>query len=156
AASTTPVGASARRSPATPPHEDTTMSNTRDDSLRAHLSALVDGELEPLAAIALTRHARPNPALEADRQGLQRLNLAVHLAGRQEAAPVGLETRLRAQVAGLADAREAARSRVGWLVPALALGATAALVVAVAVTSLGPAAPDASAPTASAADDGAA
>lgn len=112
------------------------MSNTRDDSLRPHLSALVDGELEPLEAIALTRHVRQSPALEADRQSLERLKFAVHLAGRQDPAPLGLETRLRAQVAGLAGAREVARARVGWRLPTLALMGTAALVALVAVVSL--------------------
>jgi hypothetical protein len=69
-----------------------------DEALRPHLSALVDGELEPLEAIALQRRVRQSPALESERGDLERLKLAVHMAGTRDKAPIGLETRLRAEV----------------------------------------------------------
>lgn len=83
-----------------------------DEALRPHLSALVDGELEPLEAIAVQRRVRQSPALESERGDLERLKLAVHMAGTRDKAPIGLETRLRAEVrAAFASQTAPARRR---------------------------------------------
>jgi len=104
------------------------MSKTSDDGLRPHLSALVDGELEPLEAIALQQRVRQSPSLDAEYRETERLKLAVHLAGTRDRPPVGLgeilEARCRAHFT-------ASNERGGWrwllpigAVTAVALGAT--------------------------------
>jgi anti-sigma factor RsiW len=119
------------------------MSNTPDartEALRPYLSALVDGELEPLEAVALQRHARQHPSLAREMADIEQLKLAVHVAGTRDAAPPGLETRLRASLdAAMAARREAnAPRRAVW--PLFIGGSIAALgaAVALAVTAQSP------------------
>jgi len=96
-------------------------------ALRPHLSALVDGELEPLEAIAVQTHLRQSPVLEAEVREIEKLKLAVHLAGTRDKAPDVLETRLRAQCRAAFEARRAP-STSRWLVPLGGLVAAAAAV----------------------------
>ena len=101
-----------------------------DEALRPHLSALVDGELEPLEAIAVQRRVRQSPALESERGDLERLKLAVHMAGTRDMAPIGLETRLRAEVraAFASAAAPARRRRLPLVLGGLVMAAAAALI----------------------------
>lgn len=107
-----------------------------DAALRPHLSALVDGELEPLEAIALQQHVRQSPPLEAEYRELERLKLAVHLAGTRAPSPAALgellEKRCRATLS--AKARESKVPLWAWLAP---LGALSAAAVAMIVASGG-------------------
>jgi hypothetical protein len=81
----------------------------RNRALRPYLSALVDGEMEPLEAIALQRHVRQHPDLEREVSDIEQLKLSLHMAGRREEAPPGLETRLKAHLAeAMAAKREEA------------------------------------------------
>ncbi|PKN55839.1 MAG: hypothetical protein CVU56_19315 [Deltaproteobacteria bacterium HGW-Deltaproteobacteria-14] len=110
------------------------MPNKLDDSLRPHLSALIDGELEPLEAIAIQRHVRHNNDLGAEQRSLEQLKLAVHLAGTRDQPPVGLRTRLLAQIRGEAQARRSRALGWRWALPlaTLAVGVAVALIVTLA------------------------
>lgn len=99
-------------------------------ALRPHLSALVDGELEPLEAIAVQTHIRQAPELALEVREIERLKLAVHLAGTRDQAPTFLETRLRAQARAAFDARKQP-SAWRWLLPIGAIASAAAAVVLV-------------------------
>lgn len=100
-------------------------------ALRPHLSALVDGELEPLEAIAVQTHVRQSPTMGAEVREIERLKLAVHLAGTRDKAPDFMETRLRAQCREHFAAK-ARPSAWRWLVPVGAIaGAAAAVIVTV-------------------------
>jgi len=105
--------------------EDPARQAEREAALRPHLSALVDGELEPLEAIALQQHMRQSPALLAEYRELERLKLAVHLAGKSQPAPAALgellETRCRAALRAKAEKARAAR----WVFPLGLIGAAA-------------------------------
>ena len=110
-----------------------------DAALRPHLSALVDGELEPLEAIALQQHVRQSPALEAEYRELERLKLAVHLAGTRAPTPDELGAALEARCRVVLKARVARDAKPpmwAWLVPLGAVGAAAAAFLV--VTSGGP------------------
>ncbi|MFO0745208.1 MAG: hypothetical protein U1F43_05950 [Myxococcota bacterium] len=101
-------------------------------ALRPHLSALVDGELEPLEAIAVQSHIRHAPGLAAEMREIERLKLAVHLAGTRDKAPEVLRTRLEAEVRATFSARRDAARLRRWAWPAggmLAAAAAVALVV---------------------------
>ncbi len=113
--------------------------DARSEALRPYLSALVDGELEPLEAVALQRHARQHPVLAREMADIEQLKLAVHVAGTRDAPPPGLETRLRASLdAAMAARREAVTPRrpswrhfaIGGLGAALAAAALALLATA--------------------------
>lgn len=122
------------------------MSKTMDDTpqrrqdcdaaLRPHLSALVDGELEPLEAIALQQHVRQSPALEAEYRELERLKMAVHLAGTRAPAPAELGEMLEARCRQALRAKAEKPSAWRWMVP---LGATFAAAAALLVVTAGPA-----------------
>ncbi|MCC6621457.1 MAG: hypothetical protein IT385_09380 [Deltaproteobacteria bacterium] len=99
--------------------------------MRPHLSALVDGELEPLEAIAVQGHVRQSAELGAEVRELERLKLAVHLAGTRDKAPEALRTRLEAQCREALRAEHERRARWRWALP---LGGLAAAAVALAVT----------------------
>jgi len=105
-----------------------------DAALRPHLSALVDGELEPLEAIALQQHVRQSPALETECRELERLKMAVHLAGTRAPSPVALgellEARCRASLRTKA-ARDARAPLWVWLAPLGMLSAAAITLVVV-------------------------
>lgn len=109
------------------------MSNTPDDGLRAHLSALVDGELEPLEAIAVQRHLRSNAPLASEQRRLEQLKLAVHLAGTRDPAPAEVGERLLRAVRAEADARRRRRRRLRLAAP---LAAAAALLLAALASPL--------------------
>ena len=103
------------------------MSKVTDDGLKPHLTALIDGELQPLEAIALQQRLRQSPRLEAECRELERLKVAMHLAGTRDDAPRSLERSLEAMCR---DHFEAKRRRRSWstfaLIPAgLAVGALA-------------------------------
>lgn len=103
------------------------MSNTPDGGLRAHLSALVDGELEPLEAIAVQRHLRSNAPLASEQRRLEQLKLAVHLAGTRDKVPAEVGARLLRAVRVEAEARHRRRRRLRLAAP---LAAAAALLFA--------------------------
>jgi len=107
------------------------MSKTLDDRLRPHLSALVDGELEPLEAIAVQRHLRQHADLAAEQQSLEQLKLAVHLAGQRDKPDPALRTRLVAGVRAAAAERRHRQNARRWGLGLVAAGALAALVLAV-------------------------
>jgi len=98
-------------------------------ALRPHLSALVDGELEPLEAIAVQGHVRHSPDLAAEVRELERLKLAVHLAGTRDKAPEALRTRLAAECREAFRAEGERRARWRWLLPLGVVTATAAAVI---------------------------
>jgi len=110
-----------------------------DAALRPHLSALVDGELEPLEAIALQQHVRQSPALEAEYRELERLKMAVHLAGTRSPSPVALGELLERRCRASLSAKKTRESKVPlwiWLAPLGALSAAAvALIVATGSTA---------------------
>ena len=124
-----------------------------DAALRPHLSALVDGELEPLEAIALQQHVRQSPALEAEYRELERLKLAVHLAGTRAPTPEALGAALEARCRVALKARvtrDAKPPMWAWLVPLGAVGAAAAAFLV--VTTGTPTAPVVKAVTVAVAD----
>lgn len=105
------------------------MSKVTDDSLKPHLTALIDGELEPLEAIALQQRLRQSPRLDAECRELERLKVAVHLAGKEAEAPRSLERSLEAMCREHFEARTRRRSwSMALLVPA-GLAAIALMVV---------------------------
>lgn len=107
------------------------MSKVTDDGLRPHLTALIDGELQPLEAIALQQRLRQSPRLEAECRELERIKVAVHLAGTRDEAPHSLERSLEAMCREHFETKSRGRSWVAWLVPAgVAFGALAIALVA--------------------------
>lgn len=110
------------------------MSKVSDDSLRPHLTALVDGELEPLEAIALQQRLRQSPALEHECRELERLKVAVHLAGTRDAAPAALQRALEGMCARHFEARRRQKTRWLSLWMPLGLAAAAAMALVVAMT----------------------
>lgn len=105
------------------------------DTVQSHLSALMDGELEPLESIAVRRHLDRCAPCAAEYRSLEQLKVALHVGGSKYPTPDLAVTRYR-RVVREAAAEEAARQRsVRWLVP---LAAAAALVVGIlAVASAG-------------------
>ncbi len=112
-----------------------------DAALRPHLSALVDGELEPIEAIALKQHLRQSATLEAEYRELERLKMAVHLAGTRDVAPATLGEQLEARCRASFAARRAKRAPrlMTWLVP---IGSMAAVALALVVVTGGEPATD--------------
>jgi anti-sigma factor RsiW len=106
--------------------------DARNRALRPYLSLMVDGEMEPVEAIAMQRHVRQHPELAREVADIEQLKLSLHLAGRRDEAPPGLETRLRAQLgAAMTERREARQQRrnAGLWALAGALGLAALVVV---------------------------
>jgi len=113
-----------------PKTTDETGRPDRDAALLPHLSALVDGELEPLEAIALQQHVRQSQPLQVEVRELERLKMAVHLAGTRDRAPVALGEMLEARCRAQLRAKTQRPSLWTWLVPGgLLLSAAAALLV---------------------------
>lgn len=110
------------------------MSKVTDESLRPHLTALIDGELEPLEAIALQQRMRQNHKLEAECRELERLKVAVHLAGTQAEAPRSLERSLEAMCREHFEAKARRRS---WTAALLVPAGLAVAALALAVTTMG-------------------
>lgn len=108
---------------------DTAMSRVTDEHLRPHLSALADGELEPLEAVALRHELRANPQLAHEYDEVQRLKLALHLAGSKTSAPPEFGQTLLAQTKAH-FAKEQAKSDT-WRWVGVALAALALLTVGV-------------------------
>lgn len=121
------------------------MSKTMDDNpgrrqdcdaaLKPHLSALVDGELEPLEAIALQQHVRQSPGLATEYRELERLKLAVHLAGTRMSAPAALGELLERRCRAHFEAKAHRPNTWRWLVP---LGVTLSAAAALLVVTVGP------------------
>lgn len=110
-----------------------------DEALRPHLSALVDGELEPLEAIALQQHMRQSPTLESEHRELERLKMAVHLAGTRDRAPVPLGELLERRCREHFQHQAARRAPVwAWLAPLSAVGVAAIALVVTAGPSSTP------------------
>jgi hypothetical protein len=107
------------------------MSKVTDEHLRPHLTALVDGELEPLEAIALQQRLRQSPGLAEECRELERLKMAVHLAGTRERAPEPLRRQLE-QMCVKHFAREArVRAQLRWVSWGAPLGLAASVLIAV-------------------------
>ena len=120
------------------------------DNIRSHLSALVDGELEPFEAIAVRRHLDQCPACNREYRGLERLKVAVHVSGTQESLSAHAHTRMRESIrtwAGRDQTRERARR---WWLPAAAVAAAAALVLSLLLPGGGDDSPELSAADSSA------
>jgi hypothetical protein len=114
------------------------MSKVTDENLRPHLTALVDGELEPLEAIALQQRLRQSPALAEEYRELERLKVAVHLAGTRDKAPAALEGQLE-RMCQQHFAREArVRAQLRWVSWGAPLGLAASLLIGVVLVSDGP------------------
>ncbi len=111
------------------------MSGTYDsedeDALGRQLSAMVDGELAPIEALALKRAVEQTPALQRECNQLEDLKLAVHAAGRQKSIPPEVGARLRASVETAATERETITRTQRWVLPlgSLAVAAAAVLVL---------------------------
>lgn len=105
----------------------------RNRALRPYLSALVDGEMEPLESIALQRHVRQHQDLEREVSDIEQLKLSLHMAGRRDEAPPGLETRLKARLAEAMAAKREEAPAAGrfwsWtgIIAVCALGLTLAI-----------------------------
>ena len=101
------------------------------DAIRPHLSALVDGALEPLEVIAIHRHLDRCASCRREVATLEQLKVTVHLAGRDTTlSPDGLEALERAVLRrGRSEqrARRLRRARRAGLGLAGALAAAAAL-----------------------------
>jgi len=108
------------------------MSKVTDDSLRPHLTALIDGELQPLEAIALKQRMRQSPELTAECQELERLKVAVHLAGTRDPAPEVLKRSLEAMCHRHFEAQQKKQARWTTLWVPLGLAASAAVGLLVA------------------------
>jgi anti-sigma factor RsiW len=95
-----------------------TMQTDRDDDDRAILlvHAYVDGELDPANAIAVERRMAAEPKLAAERARVEALRRALRERLPPQAAPPGLEARIRSAV-GLTRAR----ARPTWLALAASL-----------------------------------
>ncbi len=118
-----------------PLRRDIAMSKVTDENLRPHLTALVDGELEPLEAIALQQRLRQSPALAEECRELERLKVAVHLAGTRDKAPAILQGRLE-RMCQQHFAREArVRAQLRWVSWGAPLGLAASLLVGVTLLS---------------------
>jgi len=124
------------------------MSKVTDDSLRPHLTALIDGELQPLEAIALKQRMRQSPELSAECQELERLKVAVHLAGTRDPAPDALKRSLEAMCQRHFDAqrKKQARWTTLWVPLGLAASAAVGLLVAFGGGAAGPEGPRATPP----------
>ena len=106
------------------------MSKANDAKLRPHLSALADGALGPIETIALQQRIRQSPRLAAELHELERIKLAVHLAGVCSEAPATLEATLRTQARAHFQAAARRRAWFAWSIPlgTLALAGLALLI----------------------------
>ncbi len=105
------------------------------DRIESHLSALADGELRPLEAIALRRHLAACPSCQRELESLESLKLTLHLAASDDQPTPGMMRRWEGAVrdhATTGAAAPAARSSRVWL-PVMA--AAAALVAGLALAS---------------------
>ena len=101
--------------------------DSEDRNLR--LNAALDGELEPMGALALERDMQADPALAAEYQQLQSLRDAVRRHASRERAPQALADRVSALAAAPLTSA-APRRRARFLLPdarALALAASFAV-----------------------------
>ncbi|MCB9727692.1 MAG: zf-HC2 domain-containing protein [Deltaproteobacteria bacterium] len=80
------------------------------DRIRAHLSALADGEMQPLEAIALQRHLASCAGCAAEYEAVAALKVKVHVAAGEVVAPAALRARWRSSVSEAV----AARARGPW------------------------------------------
>ncbi|MFT7582916.1 MAG: hypothetical protein ACI9MR_004602 [Myxococcota bacterium] len=103
-----------------------------DKTVLTHLSALVDGELEPLEAIAVQRHVRGSETLVVEVRELEHVKLAVHLAGIRDSVPANVGARLRQHCGELAETKRAGSRARRWVAP-LASAALAASAILAAV-----------------------
>jgi len=101
------------------------------DAIRPHLSALVDGALEPLEVIAIHRHLDRCSACRREVAALEQLKVRVHLAGRDAELSTNALAALERTV--LARGRAAARARRARRVRRAGLGLGAALAAAAAL-----------------------
>jgi anti-sigma factor RsiW len=99
------------------------------DRIHAHLSALVDGELQPLEAIAMQRHLATCAACAAEYAGITELKVKVHVAAGDPVPSERLRARWRSAVADAQTARGRGPLWTAWLLPA-GLAAAAALALA--------------------------
>ena len=109
---------------------------TACERIQSHLSALADGELQPIEAIAVRRHLSACPGCQRTFEGLESLKLAVHLAGSepQQLTDAQHDRLLRAVREHAESQRvDAARRTNRWMVP---LAAAAAVVLTVATMSV--------------------
>ena len=104
----------------------------RCENIRVHLSALLDGALEPLESIAVRRHVDRCDACRRELAELERLKVQVHVAGTETRLPELLDARLRAGIRAQADRRRARTSGTRWLPAA----AAAAVIVGLVLTSV--------------------
>ena len=58
------------------------------ESLDPHLSALVDGELRPLEAIAIRKHLHACPHCAREVRALESLKVRLHMVGREHHLPM--------------------------------------------------------------------
>ncbi len=102
-----------------------TVSRSVCDNVRPFLSALVDGELEPLESIGVRRHIEGCAACRMELMALEQLKLRLHAAG-QDAEPSELD---RARWAAAVATRAADRRTGGsWRMP---MAAAAAMIIGV-------------------------
>jgi anti-sigma factor RsiW len=99
------------------------------DRVRNHLSALVDGALQPLEVIALRRHVEQCPACHVEVVALEQTKLLVHLYGG--AGELGNEARDRIRSRLFDGQMEGPASRSGWVRAAGWWPLTAAVALAV-------------------------
>ena len=100
-------------------------------TIRPHLSALADGEVRPLEAIALRRHLSQCSTCRHAFAQVEALKLRVHLSGSEIDPPSGFEGRLAVAVRAQSrtdEDEDRAQARSGWW-PTFAVAAVAAVAV---------------------------
>ena len=94
------------------------------ERIESHLSALADGELRPLEAIAMRRHLAACPSCERELEALESLKLTVHVAASDDRPTPGMQRRWQGALrAHVAEAEARARPARGLWLPSLAVAA---------------------------------
>ncbi|MEZ4267145.1 MAG: zf-HC2 domain-containing protein [Myxococcota bacterium] len=97
------------------------------DRIHAHLSALADGELQPLEAIAMQRHLASCGSCAAEYAGITELKVKVHVAAGDPVPSELLRSRWQRAVTDAQATQARGPAWAAWLVPAGLAAAAAVL-----------------------------
>ena len=95
------------------------------ERIRPHLSALADGELLPLEAIAMQRHLRACGGCAAEYAAVTELKVKVHVAAAEPTVSDAQRRRWRTSVERAAATRARDAAWGGWVWPAVAAAVAA-------------------------------
>jgi anti-sigma factor RsiW len=110
---------------------------THEEAFRL-LHAYVDGELDPAKSLELEAHLAGDASARAACERLREMSAAIRDKAQYHPAPAALASRLRGAVPAAPDASALRSAWRGWLKPALAAAAVAAVTWVAAIATLSP------------------